>query len=219
MRPRTLIALLTLATIAMLPREAHADFDFQLSMGMSTRWVRKTPALSTDALTTDTRDFPAGDVPMRGGMLMLGGYIDAAVTLDDRWVVPLLGGGYYHALGSFDAVITSRDGSIVRAQPWSGEGLDILLPGVGYRAKKRRWMFGATLRMGVGFIAMDALLADGAVYAPMEMRRATFLFQAELEACRRLDPTTRMCLQVAPRIFDHELLNGVLFGLRAEWGR
>jgi hypothetical protein len=53
----------------------------------------------------------------------------------------------------------------------------------------------------------------------MDLRAASFLVQAELEACRRLDPTTRLCLQVAPRIFDHELLNGVMFGLRMEWGR
>ena len=98
MRPRTLLAFFVLATIAMLPRDAHADFDFRLSMGMNTRWIRATPALSAPQLTTNAREIEAGDLPMRGGITMLGGYVDAAVTLDDRWVVPLIGGGYYHEL-------------------------------------------------------------------------------------------------------------------------
>lgn len=219
MRPRTVLALTTLATLAMLPREARADFDFQLSMGMNARWTRATPAMAAPQLTTFTREIAAGDVPMRGGMTMLGAYVDAAVTLDDRWIIPLIGGGYYHALGSYDAVITSRDGSIVRMQPWTTDSVDILLPGMGYRLKKRRWMFSGAMRTGVSFLGMDGLLADGVEYAALETKRATFMLQAELEGCRRLDPTTRVCVLVAPRIYDHALLNGVMFGLRAEWGR
>jgi len=136
-----------------------------------------------------------------------------------RWRVRRFGFGYVHGPGPYDAVITARDGSIVRMQPWTADSLDIYLPGVGYRMKRRRWMFGASLRTGASFLAMDGLVADGVEWAPVETKRVTFLLQAELEACRRLDPTTRVCLQVAPRIYDHTLLNGVMFGLRAEWGR
>lgn len=220
MRLRTVLTVVIIGAAAtVVPREARADFDFQLSMGVSARWMRATPAMAAPPLTTFTRAIAAGDVPMRGGVTMLGGYVDAAITLDDRWMLPMIGGGYYRALGSYDAVVTSRDGSIVRMQPWSAESFDILLPGLGYRLKKRRWMFGGALRTGASFLAMDGLLADGAEWASFETKRVTFLLQAELEACRRLDPTTRVCLQVAPRIYDHELLNGVMFGLRAEWGR
>lgn len=207
------------AAAALVTHDARADFDFQLSMGTNARWMRATPPMGAPELTTFTREIAAGDVPMRGGITMLGAYVDSAVTLDDRWVLPLIGGAYYHAVGSYDAVITSREGSIVRMQPWTADSLDIFLPGLGYRIKKRRWMFGGALRTGVSFLAMDGLLADGAEWAGVETKRVTFLLQAELEACRRLDPTTRVCLQVAPRIYDHELLNGVMFGLRAEWGR
>lgn len=220
MHARTVVAVVMLGAGYMLvPKDARADFDFQLSMGTNARWMRATPALSAPELTTFTREVAAGDIPMRGGTTMLGAYVDAAVTLDDRWTVPLIGGGYYHAAGSYDAIITSRDGSIVRMQPWTADSVDIYLPGIGYRVKRRRWMFGGALRTGASFFAMEGLLADGVDWAGIETKRATFLLQAELEVCRRLDPTTRVCLQVAPRIYDHELLNGVMFGLRAEWGR
>jgi hypothetical protein len=220
MRVRAVLAVVIVGGAATLvPRDARADFDFQLSMGTNARWMSATPAMAAPELTMFSRIVPAGDVPMRGGMTMLGAYVDAAVTLDDRWVLPLIGGGYYHALGSYNAVISSRDGSLVRMQPWTADSLDIYLPGLGYRMKRRRWMFGAALRTGVSFLAMDGLVADGAEWAPLETKAMTFLLQAELEACRRLDPTTRVCLQVAPRVYDHQLMNGVMFGLRAEWGR
>ena len=220
MRMRNGLAVVLLGGgIILAPKDARADFDFQLSMGTNARWMSATPAMAAPQLTTFTREIAAGDVPMRGGMTMLGVYVDSAVTLDDRWVLPLFGGGYYRALGSYDAVISSRDGSIVRMQPWTTESLDIYLPGLGYRMKRRRWMFGAALRTGVTFLAMDGLLADGVDWAGLETKRTSFLLQGELEACRRLDPTTRFCLQVAPRIYDHSLLNGVMFGLRMEWGR
>jgi hypothetical protein len=220
MRTGTVLAVVIIGGASTLaPKDARADFDFQLSMGANARWMRAAPAMAAPRLTTFTREIAGGDVPMRGGTTMLGGYVDAAVVLDDRFLLPLIGGGYYAAGGSYDAVITSRDGSIVRMQPWTTESLDIYLPGLGYRVKRRRWLFGAAVRTGVSFLAMEGLLADGIEWSPLETKRTTFLLQAELEVCRRLDPTTRVCLQVAPRIYDHTLLNGVMFGLRAEWGR
>ncbi len=201
------------------PAEARADFDFQLAIGTNARWLRSTPTLAAPAVLTSARDLPAGKVPMRGGQTMLGGYVDTALTLDDRWVVPLIGAGAWHAAGSYDAVITSRDGSIVRARPWTTFSGELLLPGLGYRVKKRRWMFGAALRTGVGWLTMDGVQASGAEADPVELSAGTFFVQAELEACRRLDPVTRLCLQVAPRVFDYELMNGATFGLRVEWGR
>jgi hypothetical protein len=220
MRATAVLAVVMLgAGILLVPTDARADFDFQLTLGTNARWMAATPAMSAPQLTTFTREVAAGDIPMRGGMTMLGVFVDAAVTLDDHWVLPLFGGGYYHAVGSFDAVISSQDGSIVRMQPWTTDSLDIYLPGLGYRIKRRRWMFGAAIRTGASFLAMEGLLADGVEWAAMETKRTTFLLQAELEACRRLDPTTRVCLNVAPRIYDHSVLNGVLFGLKAEWGR
>lgn len=216
---RVVLAGGVLALALAVPTEARADFDFQLAIGTNARWLRATPALTTPPLLTSARDLPEGRVPMRGGQTMLGGYVDIALTIDDRWVVPMLGGGAYHAAGTYDAVITSRDGSIVRARPWSTFSAEILLPGVGYRVKKRRWMFGSALRTGAAWMSMDGVMASGAEADPIELSASTFFVQAELEACRRFDPTTRLCLQVAPRIYDYELMNGAMFGLRVEWGR
>ena len=42
--------------------------------------------------------------------------------------------------------------------------------------------------------------------------------QTDIKACRRLDPTTRLCLQVAPRLYDFGFVNGATVGLRIEWG-
>ena len=53
----------------------------------------------------------------------------------------------------------------------------------------------------------------------MTLSGTSLLVQAEIEACRRLDPMTRMCLQAAPRIYDFGFVNGATFGLRVEWGR
>jgi hypothetical protein len=220
MQSRSVLAWTTLVAIATLSRDARADFDFQASLGMNARWVRATPALEVPDVTTHARKLPSALIPVGGHLTLLGAYVDSAVVLDDHWVVPLFGGGFYGSIGSYDVIITSRDGSIVRAFPWTAFGIDMLTPGLGYRTKQRRWAFEAVVRTGVSWLYMDGVLADGADHVPMdEMMHASFLVQAELEACRRLDPTSRVCLQVAPRIYDHELLNGISFGLRAEWGR
>ena len=216
---RVVVAGCVLACALAFAPEARADFDFQLAIGTNARWMRATPTLTTPPLLTSARDLPDGKVPMRGGQTMLGGYVDVALTIDDRWVVPMLGAAAYHAAGTYDAVITSRDGSIVRARPWTTFSADILLPGLGYRVKKRRWMFGAALRTGVSWLAMEGVMASGAEADPIELSASTFFVQAELEGCRRLDPTTRVCLLAAPRVYDHQLMNGALFGLRVEWGR
>jgi hypothetical protein len=44
------------------------------------------------------------------------------------------------------------------------------------------------------------------------------MLQFEVEACRRLDPTTRICVHAAPRIYDYEFVNGGIIGIRMEWG-
>ena len=216
---RPVLASIAVACALVVPRAARADFDFQLAAGMNTRWLRQTPTLDTPALTTSARELTAGSVPMRGGVGMLGGYVDVGLTLDDRYLIPLLGGSLYSALGSYDAIITSRDGSIVRARPWTASSFEILLPGLGYRLKKRRWMFGVQVRGGYGVLAMEGAMASGADLDPIELSQTTFFVSAELEGCRRLDPTFRVCLQVAPRVYDFGFMNGGTIGLRLEWGR
>ena len=216
---RPLAALVVIACVLAAAHDAHAGSDFQVALGAGTRWLRNTPTLTAPAMSTSARELDQGAVPMRGGLAMLGGYADIQLTVHDRWTVPIIGGGVYNAVGSYDAIITSRDGSIVRARPWTAFAAEMLLPGIGYRLKRRRWMFGAALRGGIGWISMDGLQAAGAGSDAMEMTASTFFVQAELEGCRRLDPTTRVCLHLAPRVFEYELVNGAVLGLRVEWGK
>lgn len=151
------------------------------------------------------------------GMLGVGADVD--LTLDDRWKLPLFGGNVWWAVGPYDALMTSFDGSIARLRTWSTFRGDILLPGIGRRWKHRRNMWAAAVRSGISFTTMGGTVAAGTETVPLDLSAATFLVQVELEACRRLDPTTRVCLQVVPRLYEYELLNGVTFGVRMEWGR
>lgn len=216
---RFVLAGAALACTLVVTARARADFDFQLAMGANARWLRSTPALTAPPILTSARDLPSGSVPMRGGQTMAGGYADIGLVLDDRVVVPVLGGGIYHAAGSYDAVITSRDGSVVRARPWTTFSAELLLPGIGYRVKRRRWLVSAALRTGVSYLVMEGVMASGADADPTDLSAGTFLLQAELDVCRRLDPTTRLCVSASPRIYEYEPMNGAMLGIRAEWGR
>jgi hypothetical protein len=160
-----------------------------------------------------------GKVPIGGSLAAAGGGLDLAFSVDDRWIFPVLGFAGYGAVGSYDAVITSTDGSIARVRPWSAYEVDVLLPGIGYRVKKRRFLFTAALRSGVVWLAASGSVAGGTESTAISLAGVSPLVQAEIEACRRLDPVTRVCLQVAPRIYDFGFMNGATFGLRVEWGR
>lgn len=199
--------------------EARADVDFQVATTVSGAWLRETPDLDAKSVTTSARDVGAGRVRTGGGLAMAGVGGDVELTIDDRWKVPLFGGMFFWAVGSYDATITTFDGSIARLRPWTTVRGDFLLPGVGRRWKHRRNMWGVAVRTGVSVAAMGGSVAAATETAALEMSAGTFLLQLELEGCRRLDPTTRACLQVVPRLYEHQLLNGLTVGLRMEWGR
>ncbi|MBX3216965.1 MAG: hypothetical protein KF850_33340 [Labilithrix sp.] len=199
--------------------EARADVDFQVATTVSGAWLRETPDLDAKSVTTSARDVRAGRVRTGGGLAMAGVGGDVELTIDDRWKVPLFGGMFFWAVGSYDATITTFDGSIARLRPWTTVRGDFLLPGVGRRWKHRRNMWGVAVRTGVSVAAMGGSVAAATETAALEMSAGTFLLQLELEGCRRLDPTTRACLQVVPRLYEHQLLNGLTVGLRMEWGR
>jgi hypothetical protein len=200
-------------------RDARADFDFEFATSVSGAWLRQTPDFTMKPVATSAREMGEGSVRMRRGMAMLGVGGDLDLTIDDRWRVPLIGGALWWPVGSYDATITSADGSIARLRPWSMFRGDLLLPGIGQRFKYRRFMWAATIRTGVSFASIGGDVAAGAERNDLELSASTFLLQAELEACRRLDPTTRVCLTVTPRIYEYQIMNGVTFGLRMEWGR
>jgi hypothetical protein len=134
-------------------------------------------------------------------------------------LIPGLGFAGYGAVGSYDTIVTSADGSIARARPWTTYRLDVLLPGIGYRMKHRRYMFVASVRTGISALHMSGSVAGGTGETLAALSGVSGVLQVELEACRRLDPVTRVCAQVAPRIYDFGFMNGATLGLRVEWGR
>jgi len=202
-------------------REARADVDVQLSAGVGPMWMRGTPELKTGAIGTPSREMgesriAAGAV---GPVFGLGGHVDLGLVLDDHLVVPLFGVGGYGAVGSYDAVVTSVDGSIAELRPWSLARADLLGPGIGYRVKRRRLMFSALVRTGLSFYDVGGSVASATAWHILDVEAMAPLVQLEIEACRRLDPVTRICGQLSPRLYDGVFMNGAVFGLRVEWGR
>lgn len=205
--------------VLLTPSSARADVDFQLAGTAGAAWMRSLPALTTPSTTTAAREVPEARVPIGGSLTWVGAGFELGMTVDDRIVIPGLGIAGYGAVGTYDTVVTSADGSIARAHPWSAYRLDILLPGIGYRWKHRRYMFEADVRTGVSAMYMGGSIAGGAGDSPTTLSAFSGVVEARLEACRRLDPVTRVCLQVAPRIYDFGFMNGGTLGLRVEWGR
>lgn len=200
---------------------AHADADFQLASWFGAGWMRQAPDLKlTESVELGTRELAAQSrLANRGSRALVGGGVDTTLVLDDRWLVPLFGGSFHAALGPYDGTYTSVDGSLARLRPWSATRVDILLPGLGLRAKHRRWMWGAEVRAGISGYQENVSIASAASSMSAEASAVTFLAVGRLEACRRLDPVTRLCLDVQPRLYDFSAMNGVMFGLRIEWGR
>lgn len=207
------------AAILACPAPARADVDFQLGALAGAAWTRSLPALSTPSVTTAARDVPESRVPIGGALTWAGAGFDLGMTIDDHILFPGFGLAGYGAVGSYDTIVTAADGSIARVRPWSAYRLDVLLPGVGYRVKHRRFMFEASLRTGVSGVYMGGSIAGGGSETSTSLSAYSLVVQAELAACRRLDPVTRVCVQVAPRILDFGFMNGATFGLRVEWGR
>lgn len=200
-------------------RPARADVDFQLAGTAGAAWMRSLPALTSPSITTAAREVPESRVPVGGSLTWAGAAFEIGMTVDDRIIIPGLGIGGYGAVGSYDTIVTSADGSIARARPWTAYRLDVLLPGIGYRMKARRFMFEASIRTGVSGMYMDGSIAGGTGDSPVGLSAYSGVVQVELEACRRLDPVTRVCLVVAPRIYDFGFMNGGTLGLRWELGR
>lgn len=182
-------------------------------------WLRETPDLQSEGISLESRRLGEGTLRSRGGIAMLGFGFDTELTIDDRWKVPLSGVNFWWATGRYDAVNTSFDGSIAHVQPWTGYRIDLLFPGFGRRIKLRRNMVSFAFRTGASRLRMDGTVAAGASENELALTRWTFLAQIEVEGCRRLDPTTRVCLQIVPRVYEHTLLNGLTVGIRMEWGR
>jgi hypothetical protein len=219
MKRGTLLAAALGVLVVGFPCRARADIDFELAANLNGAWLRQLPALRAGAVTTSAREMGKGTVAGRGGVGLLGPVFELALTFDDKWKMPLFGGAAAWAVGPYDTIVTSFDGSIAELRPWSTFRADLLLPGVGRRFKHRRNMWGIGIRSGVSYVSMGGSVAAGRERWGLDLEAVTFLVQAEIEGCRRLDPTTRICLQIAPRLYEHSFMNGLTAGLRYEWGR
>jgi hypothetical protein len=93
------------------------------------------------------------------------------------------------------------------------------LPGIGVRLTARRWMLGASVRAYVVGLGMDATVAAGGGSSDLSIpSRIGLGARADVEGCRRLDPMNRLCVFVAPTIYEFGLVNGGSAGLRWELG-
>jgi hypothetical protein len=204
----------------MTGRDAHArDWDVQFGIGMAGGWLRGVPDMNTSGVSLDSRRIGDGALRSRGGLAMIGIGGDLDLTVDDRWRLALGGVNFWWPVGTYDSVNTSLDGSIAHEKPWSASRMDVLLPGFGRRVKLRRNMVSFAIRTGASRLGMDGTVAAGSDSTNLELSRWTFLAQIEVEGCRRLDPTYRVCVQVVPRVYEHTFLNGLSIGFRMEWGR
>jgi len=205
---------------------AHAEEPrFQLETSLDARdvWVRTMPAMSLRSpFDTPLRTLPAGTLPSTGSQQFLSFTWDSQLAVNDRWLVPLFGIQFGWAIGTSPEVVTSLDGSIVHMRTWSADLGSALLPGVGLRVKRRRWMFAADVRGVLSFAWMNANAATGADSADLAGGQAFYALapgvRAELEACRRLDPVQRACVIVSPALYEFSAFNGGSIGIRWEVG-
>ena len=212
--------------ILLATREAFAQQDrwqVQTSLDVRDLWMRSMPAMSLRSpFETPLRTLPPGTLPSTGSQQFLTFTWDSGLAVNDRWLLPLFGLQFGGAIGSGPEVVSSLDGSIVHMKSWSADLGTVLLPGVGVRAKRRRWMFQADVRPVLSFTWMSADVANGASTSSLSGGEAFYALgfgaRAELEACRRLDPVQRACLVVSPALYEFSAFNGGSIGLRWEVG-
>jgi hypothetical protein len=186
---------------------------------MEGTWLRRLPAFDVDSRTTSARVLGGGRIRSSDGMAFVGLGFDSSWVVDRRWRLPFLGISFTAAVGPYDARVTSYDGSIAELRPWTAGRTDILFPGFGYRGAYRRFGWATAVRPGLSILSMDAGIAGGADSADVTLKSVSFVLEAEIDACRRLDPELRLCAVIKPRLFERDLVSGVTMGISLEWGR
>lgn len=205
-----------------MSRDARADrssVHLELDNGLSALWVPRMPTMSTNEIVVGPRTLSSQDVKPGGSITGLGYNFDIGIVIGDRWNMPLFGASIYGAVGNYDRIRTSIDGSIATVRPWTTWDFDVLLPGFGYRVKHRRWLFSATARLGASLLMQNGSVVAGTESTDVSFTAATFEVFGELEACRRLDPLSRVCLLVAPRLVGFGFMNGGTLAIRMELGK
>lgn len=211
------------ALLALAPRLGHAapsGTGVELRVGLGFAATRAIPDLHLrEEPTLSSRETVSGTLPTAGGFRAFGGFADAALVLRPRVTVPLFGLGGYFPVGDHAPVRSAVDGSIATVQPWRMFAIDVLGPGLGLRTIERRYFFEATVRVAMLYMGGKAEIAAGREAVEVDVQAVAFGARAELSACRRLDPVSRVCLSLAPRLFEVRALNGASLSLTWAWGQ
>jgi hypothetical protein len=195
-------------------RESHLELEGAADLHMSHYF--RTPQLSLG--DSDTRVNNGAKFPSVGPLTLGGVGFDAGVALDDRIMFPILSFGFNTALGQSPRVVSSVDGSFADVRPWTAWMYDIGLPGLGFRFKERRWLFSILIRPGVSYLSMNGAVASGPDTHDVTMTALSLYARVQVEACRRIDPTQRVCLFVAPSVYEFGFGTGGTAGIRWEIG-
>jgi hypothetical protein len=214
---------LTAALAAPAAEAADPGWELQTSLDARDVWLRAMPPIDLRSpYDASLRTLPAGTLPSTGSQQFMALTWDSGATVNDRWMLPIFGLQFGWAVGTSPDVVTSLDGTIVHMHPWTSDMITVLLPGLGVRAKARRWMFEGAVRPVLSFVWMSAIAATGSSTSDLSDGHAFFAtgggVRAELEACRRIDPVQRACLLVSPALYEFSALNGGSIGLRWEVG-
>jgi hypothetical protein len=191
----------------------------ELRVGTGFAVTRAIPelALSND-MALPSREAVSGTLPTAGGFRAFGGFADATLVLRPRVSFPMFGLGAYLPLGDHAPVFSAVDGSIATVQPWRMFSVDVLGPGIGIRTTERRYFFEATARIALLYMGGKAQLAAGREVVDAEVYGVAVGLRAEVSACRRLDPENRVCLTLAPRLYESAVLSGGNLSLTWVWG-
>jgi hypothetical protein len=150
---------------------------------------------------------------------MLGGAGEVRlVNGPSGWVFPLLGLSTYAAVGTSPRVLGAIDGTVGELRGWTAMAGDVTLSGLGYRVNDRRWMFGVEVRPGIAFVMATGALYAGDLATEVPSQRVGFALRGEVEGCRRIDPTHRLCLVASPNLYAFGFGNGGALTLRWEMG-
>jgi hypothetical protein len=210
-------ALLVWPTLA---RAKDTRVEFGGSAELSTTWLRATPHMSVEdgSATVGNRTIGGALLPQTGATTLFGAGFEFGLVVDDRVVVPGFGLEFAGAVGPHARVLTSVDGSVTELRPWTAYEADVLLPGVGLRFKNGRWMYSTLVRTGLSIFGMNGSVINGTDTIDISGEHGSFLLRAQLEACRRLDPLERLCVVVAPSVYQFGFLNGGTVSFRWEVG-
>jgi len=203
-------------------RERPARHDGEISLDVRDYWLRAMPKFSlSDPTQIGVRAIGTGVLPSTGEQHFLGFAFDTKYIYEQRWEFPIFGMVFGGAVGQSPRVISSLDGTMVEMKPWTAGTISLLLPGVGVRIKARRWMFSANARFVASWVWEQAAYASGRSLddSPAALWAGTFGVRGHVEACRRLDVESRLCLFAEPHLYEFGFMNGGSAGLRWEYGK